>query len=97
MEIEGFRRLMARSTSWPFSIATIATDRHIQIAKEMRENHDDIRHEFDVWHMAKSVSKQLSIRAKRKDCDKLSIWIPSISNHIWWASGTCGGNTDVLK
>ncbi len=97
MEIEGFRRLMTRSASWPFVVQTIATDRHVQIAKEMRENHPDIQHQFDVWHMAKSVTKQLSVKSKRKGCETLAMWIPSVNNHIWWASGTCKGNVALLK
>ncbi|XP_048010409.1 uncharacterized protein LOC125244363 [Megalobrama amblycephala] len=54
-------------------------------------------HEFDPWHVAKGVSKKLAIVAKRKDCEGLGEWIPSIVNHLRWRAQTCEGDAEVLK
>ena len=35
------------------SVGTLVTDRHNQIAKWIRENHPEIDHRYDVWHVAK--------------------------------------------
>jgi len=31
----------------------LVTDRHVQIKKYLREEHQEIKHYFDVWHIAK--------------------------------------------
>jgi hypothetical protein len=53
-------------------------------------------HQFDIWHLAKCVTKKLGAKAKSKDAVDLSLWIHAISNHLWWSSQTCGGNHEVL-
>jgi solute carrier family 8 (sodium/calcium exchanger) len=35
-------------------IHSIVTDRHVMIAKWLRENLHKTKHFFDVWHLAKS-------------------------------------------
>ena len=30
-------------------------------------------------------------------CEDLLPWIRSLSNHMWWCSATCDGNTEVLR
>jgi len=55
MEKKGFIDTLAYIESMNVSVHTVSTDRHPQIAKEMRENHQDKDHQFDPWHMAKSL------------------------------------------
>ena len=78
-------------------MSTISTDRHPQIVKEMRVSNPEKCHEFDPWHVAKGVSKKLAAAAKRRECEGLGEWIPSIINHFWWSAQTCGGDAEVLK
>lgn len=78
-------------------IATLATDRHPQITKFLREDHPTISHQFDVWHMAKGITKKLSAAAKRKECHDLLPWVKSVSNHFWWCADTCNGSATQLK
>ena len=53
MELEGLKRAMEKIYDHNLSIATIVTDRHMQISKWLRESHPDTKHYYDVWHVAK--------------------------------------------
>ena len=63
------------------SIESLTTDRHPQIRKHLREN-TSIRHQFDIWHAAKSLRKKLTNAAKSKANAELQAWIKSIDNHF---------------
>lgn len=76
------------------NIDLFLTDRHRGIRKMMREKYDGILHEFDVWHVSKSLAK--AIKAVEKKAPTLEGWKPSIINHLWWSSMTCDANDDVL-
>ena len=39
------------------AITFIATDRHTGVASIMKKEYSFIDHQYDVWHMAKSVTK----------------------------------------
>lgn len=97
MELKGFKGTLKNILDNRVQVSTISTDRHTQIVKEMKVNHSDISHEFDPWHVAKSVSKKLTAEAKRKECEDLGAWIPSIINHLWWSAQTCEENAVLLK
>jgi hypothetical protein len=53
MEKEGLKRSILHLQSNNLEISTLITDRHLQIAKWMREVHPEIDDRFDVWHVAK--------------------------------------------
>ena len=95
MEKEGFERCL-KEVEECVSIQRIATDRHISIASTMDKNHRHIDHQYDVWHLAKSISKKLSKKAKLKGNEELAPWIKSITNHLWWCSSSCDGNAEEL-
>lgn len=63
----------------------------------MRKLYSMIKHQYDVWHLAKWVTKNLTAKAKAKGCDGLFQWIQSVSNHLWWTVSTCDGDATVLK
>ena len=54
MEREGLFRSIQFMQQEGLEIEMLVTDRHVQIAKWMRENQPRIRHRYDVWHVAKS-------------------------------------------
>ena len=78
-------------------ITSLTTDRHCQIKKYMREEEEDINHQFDVWHFCKSIKVRLLNAAKKKACEELKPWIKSICNHFWWSCATCEGDEILLK
>ena len=79
------------------SVITIATDRHWGMGALMKSDYSHISHQYNVWHMDKSVVKQLTQKGKLKHCEWLLLWILSISNHLWWAAQTCNGDAQLLN
>ena len=43
------------------------------------------------------VTEKLGAKFKTKNCEDLSPWIQSVSNHIWWSSAAWNGDTPLLK
>ena len=53
MEKEGLMRSLKNLHEHNLDIDVLITDRHRQIAKYIREEHPDIQHRYDIWHVAK--------------------------------------------
>ena len=96
MEKVGFEQCMQVLHNASVKPSLIATDRHIGIRALIRTKYPEICHQFDVWHLAKSVKKKLLEASKKKASQDLAPWIQSISNHIWWCADSCGGSADLL-
>ena len=58
MESGGLRRCMGNIEIKGGQIKVVATDR--------------IKHQFDVWHLSKTITKKLTEKAKKKNCGELS-------------------------
>ena len=74
MEKEGFiRTLRAIQDVDKLEVHVVSTDRHTQIKKLMRCDpcFKDIIHEFDPWHIAKSIMKKILKASKTKGMFKL--------------------------
>lgn len=82
MEVEGFRRCMTNLIEKGFKIELLATDRHVQIRYLVTKEFLKIDHQFDVWHLAKSIRKKLLQKSKTSGCEELSSWIRAICNHL---------------
>lgn len=68
MEVEGFRRCMTYLIEKGFKIELLATDRHVQIRSLVTKEFPEIDHQFDVWHLAKSIRKKLLQKSKTSGC-----------------------------
>lgn len=55
MELEGLKRGLLFFSEEELEIKTLVTDRHRSIAKYMREEHEDVDHFYDIWHIAKGT------------------------------------------
>ena len=53
MEKEGLVRAMNQLEEEGLQIERLVTDRHVQIAKWVKETHPEIDHRYDIWHTAK--------------------------------------------
>ena len=74
MEKEGFIRCVD-TISKHHDVRMISTDRHNQIKKLMRsDKYKDIIHQFDPWHVAKSILKKL-IKASKKKGKSLAYFV----------------------
>ena len=58
MEKEGLRRCLDKLLSQGVEITSVATDRHTGVASLMKKEYPFIDHQYDVWHLAKSVTKK---------------------------------------
>ena len=98
MESEGFKRCMENIHDIGANIKVVATDHHVSIQSDMKKNFPHVQHQFDVWHVAKSITKKLIEKAKRKECSELDqVWIKSVSNHLWWFADTCEKDKNLLR
>ncbi|XP_013391137.1 uncharacterized protein LOC106159403 [Lingula anatina] len=97
MENEGLVRCMQDLHNSGVTVHTIATDRHPQITKTLREKYPSVEQQYDVWHLDKSVKKKLSAVVKKKECADLQPWAKAISHHLWWSADSCQGNALELK
>ena len=56
MEKEGLERVLEfLQQQQQLQVDVLVTDRHRQINKWLRENHPEIMHYYDVWHVAKGT------------------------------------------
>ena len=55
MELEGLKRGLSSLEQLNINVVRVVTDRHVQVKKEMRENHATKHHNFDVWHVANGL------------------------------------------
>ncbi|KAL3854388.1 hypothetical protein ACJMK2_013659 [Sinanodonta woodiana] len=93
MEMEGLKRgLNHINNDHGLTIKTLVTDRHRMVQKYMREERADIKHYFDVWYLAKGISKKLEAAAKKKDGELIRPWIKSTVNHAYWVATSCADN-----
>ena len=53
LEYAGFQRAMTFLLGCGLAIGTFISDRHVSIAKHMREKLSNITHFFDLWHLKK--------------------------------------------
>ena len=97
MEKEGLIKILNRLIEEGLEIASLTTDRHMQIKKYMREECPEIKHQVDVWHVSKNIKKKLAAVSKKKDTCDLQPWIKAIINHLWWCCASCEGNVLNLK
>ena len=88
MEKEGLDRCLSNVLANDIQVQSITTDRHTSATALLKKKYPDVVHYYDVWHLAKSVTKKLTKAANRKDCKQLLPWIHSISNHLWWSAQT---------
>ena len=96
-ELEGAKRCFAYLKGVGLAVGTFISDRHRGIAKWIRENCNGTTHFFDIWHVAKSVTKKLLKASKETGCDKISLWCRGIKRHLYWcATSTRSGFGDLI-
>ena len=58
------------------TVKVFCTDRHMSIQKMMREVFKSIVHQYDVWHLAKSIAN--TQKAKKKEAEEQMVWVHAI-------------------
>ena len=70
MEKVSLERCFQKLSTAEVTVQTLATDRHFQITNFIENDHAHIKHQFDVWHFAKAVTKRLSQRGCQQKANK---------------------------
>ncbi|KAM7307032.1 uncharacterized protein ISCGN_010668 [Ixodes scapularis] len=96
METEGMERCLNYLRAQDMSVDTLVTDRHSEGKAALRRNHPDIRHHFDVWHVAKGVNKKIVAVARGTKHSVLLKWIKTIIRHLHWCARTSDGDGKLV-
>ena len=83
METEGLQRCLTNVLSSGLQIDSIATDRDTSVGALMKTKYP---HQYDIWHVAKSIGKKLVQKGKTKKCETVLSWVQFITNHLWWCA-----------
>ena len=71
MELEGAKRCFEYLLDSGVPVPEFTSDRHVGIAKWLREQHPEITHYYNIWHIARIITKKIVHVSKEKDCSKL--------------------------
>ena len=81
MERKGYKRFMENIQNRGPNLKVVPM--YISVYGLTRKNNfPHVQHQFDVWHVAKSITKKLTEKAKNKECSVLFPEIKAISNHL---------------
>ncbi|XP_019616683.1 PREDICTED: uncharacterized protein LOC109464189 [Branchiostoma belcheri] len=86
MELEGAKRSFSFLSEAGLKIKTFITDRHKGIDRWIREEQKDTAHYYDLWHVCKSLVKDLRKAYKEKNCEVIKDWCKSIKKHLYWCA-----------
>ena len=86
MELEGAKRCFQFLEQLGLTITVFISDRHRGIAKWIREVCVKTTHYYDIWHVARSVTKKLLHASKEKGCEIIKDWMKGIRRHLYWSA-----------
>ncbi|XP_015749236.1 PREDICTED: uncharacterized protein LOC107329014 isoform X2 [Acropora digitifera] len=66
------------------AVKVFISDRHRGIAKWIRECQAACPHYFDIWHVARPISKAMIKLGKEKGWEKIADWVKGTRNHLYW-------------
>jgi hypothetical protein len=97
MELEGAKRCFSFIQEKAIlSIPVFISDRHSAISKWIREQHPTTKHFYDIWHVAKTVTKRILKASKKHGCEILKLWTKAIKNHLYWCVTSTKKGFDAL-
>lgn len=65
-ELEGCKQSFAFLKQLGLTVSVFISDCHRGIGKRIRESCSGTKHYFDIWHVARSITKNFSRAVKRK-------------------------------
>ncbi|KAG8431193.1 hypothetical protein GDO86_019268 [Hymenochirus boettgeri] len=96
MEKIAFQKCLRNLLSNNVDVKIVATNRNSRLKRLMASQYPEIKHEIDVRHLVKSISKQLMAASRKSKCPDIAYWIDTITNHLCWCARSCKGDKDVI-
>ena len=87
-ELEGLKRSFQFLKQNNIEVPVFVSDRHKGINKWIREVETGTKHYFDIWHVARSITKKLQKAGKNKGFEIILAWIKAVRNHLYWCATT---------
>ena len=84
MELLGLQRSIQKCIDSEVPVSQFVSDRHRGVAKWLREEHPAIKHYFDIWHIARTLTKKLIKAGNENNCQIINKWTATIRNHLYW-------------
>ncbi|KAL1480194.1 hypothetical protein MTO96_051245 [Rhipicephalus appendiculatus] len=95
MELEGLKRSLQIFEANGLIIDLLVTDRHSQI-KAFAAKEGSFDHNYDCWHIGKSLRKKLTAASKLKKYSSITPWINAIINHFYWCAVSSEGQPEFI-
>ena len=84
MELDAAKKCFNHIKDCGLKIDVFVSDRHKGIAKWIKESEKNTDHYNDIWHVNKSINKQVFKASKEKGCEVLKDWLEGIRSHLYW-------------
>ncbi|XP_065067015.1 uncharacterized protein LOC135692760 isoform X2 [Rhopilema esculentum] len=86
MELLGAKRCFGYLNDAGIEVSNFISDRHRGVAKWIRESLPHVHHYYDIWHVARTLTKKVTIASKERNCEILGTWCSTIRNHLYWCA-----------
>ena len=86
MELAGAKKCFSHLLSLGLQIKVFISDRHLGVAKWIREHQPSTSHFYDIWHVARSITKKMQKASKEKSFELIKDWIKSVRTHLYWCA-----------
>ena len=85
MELLGLKQCFEHLKNANLKMSYFISDRHKSVAKWIRTTQPETTHFHDLWHVAKSITKQLLAVCKEKGNEAIRFWVKGIRSHLYWS------------
>ena len=97
MELAGAKRCFQFLKDAGLKITAFISDRHLGIAKWIRESEKKTVHYNDLWHVSKGLMKRILNAGKEQGNEIILVWQKAIKKHLYWSAGsTTQGFGDLI-
>ena len=85
MDLLGLKQCFEHLKNANLQISYFISDRHKSVGKWSRTTQPETTHFHDLWHVAKSITKQLLAVCKEKGNEAIRFWVKGIRSHLYWS------------
>ena len=85
MELESLKRQLSYLEESNVEVKKLVTDRHTQVSAYMAQEKPNIKHTYNVWHLAKGIKSSNSVMNI-----VTGVYKALSGQDILWVQGICG-------